>query len=62
MPKKKANEIPIRHLTVLLLKRNIELPTQALKEPGSLKKIELKPDSDLDGVLFIRPPKRSTPP
>jgi uncharacterized protein (TIGR04141 family) len=62
MPKKKANEIPIRHLTVLLLKRNIDLPSQALKEPASLKRIELQPEAGLDGVLFIRPPKRSTPP
>ncbi|HEX8619031.1 MAG TPA: DUF6119 family protein [Thermoanaerobaculia bacterium] len=62
MPKKKSAEIPIRHLTVLLLKRNIELPTQALKEPASLKMIDLKPDSGVDGVLFIRPPKKSTPP
>lgn len=62
MPTKKVNEVPIRHLTVLQLKENIELPVQALKEPALLKKIELSPASGLDGVVFVRSPKESTPP
>lgn len=62
MPKKKSEEVPIRHLTVLLLKDNIELPTQALKAPESLKRIDLRPDMELDGELFIRSSRLSTPP
>jgi hypothetical protein len=47
---------------VLQLQKNIELPTQALKEPAALEKVELKPTSGLDGLVFIRHPRRSTPP
>jgi len=62
MATKKADQLPIRHLTVLHLKKNIELPTQALKEPSGLWEVELKPASGLDGILFIRSPRKSTPP
>ena len=58
----KKDQLPIRHLTVLQLKKNLELPSQALKEPGGLKKVELKPTFGLYAELFIRSPRRSTPP
>lgn len=62
MPKRKPDEVPLRHLPVLLLKPNIELPTQALKEHASLKRIKLTPAIGAVAELFIRLPKRNTPP
>jgi uncharacterized protein (TIGR04141 family) len=62
MAKRKAGELPVRHLVALLLKDHIEIPSQALKQPDSLKRIELKDTSGLEGVVYVRSPKHATPP
>jgi uncharacterized protein (TIGR04141 family) len=62
MPKRKPGELPVRHLTVLLLKDNVEIPSQALKQPDSLKRIDLSPTSGVDGVVYLRATRQTVPP
>jgi uncharacterized protein (TIGR04141 family) len=50
-----------RHLTLLLIRKDIHSPEQALKEPGRLETLELPKDFEFQGSLHLSKPPPKEP-